>query len=147
MGVADRRPETAIAQAGMGVALIIELLRPHSSVEAPEDCGDADGGCVSRQDLRTHAGAVRVVPVDASGVARIGDAELGRIRSRYSSSSSSRSPRRCRDRGSGDSGLMLAPRRDGAYAAAVRMIGCVGRARRLFTVVRGPFRMCGARVQ
>ena len=56
-GIAGSAAGTAIAQAGMGVAFVVELLRPHAGVEAAEPARDAADAARRAADLRAHDGA------------------------------------------------------------------------------------------
>ena len=61
-GIAGSAAGTAIAQAGMGVAFVVELLRPHAPSRRPSLARDAADGARRAADLRAHGRALRVVP-------------------------------------------------------------------------------------
>ena len=76
-GIAGSAAGTAIAQAGMGVAFVVELLRPRAASRRPNLADMAPMFRVGRQIfVRTTAIYVSFL-VAASVLARIGDAEIG----------------------------------------------------------------------
>jgi putative MATE family efflux protein len=68
---------TAIAQAGMGVAFVVELLRPHASSKRPRVAEMAPLVRVGRQIFVRTAALYASFLVAASVLARVGDAPLG----------------------------------------------------------------------
>jgi putative MATE family efflux protein len=76
-GMAGSAAGTAIAQAGMGVAIDVELLRPHASSKRPRVAEMAPLVRVGRQIFVRTAALYASFLVAASVLARVGDAPLG----------------------------------------------------------------------
>jgi putative MATE family efflux protein len=76
-GMAGSAAGTAIAQAGMGVAFVVELLRPHASSKRPRVAEMAPLVRVGRQIFVRTAALYASFLVAASVLARVGDAPLG----------------------------------------------------------------------
>ena len=103
-GIAGSAAGTAIAQAGMGVAFVVELLRPHAESRRPSLREIAPDAADRRPDLRAHDGAARRRSSSrASVLARMGDAQLGAHQIAFQLFYLPRAgARRRRDRGAGD---------------------------------------------
>ena len=124
-GVAGSAAGTAIAQAGMGVAFIVELLRPHAASKRPSFAAMRPMLRVGRQIFVRTVALYASFLVAASVCARIGDAELGAhqialqlfffLALVLDAVAIAGQVIVGRMLGAGDA--------DGAYAAAVRMIG------------------------
>ena len=90
-GIAGSAAGTAIAQTAMGIAFVVELLRPHATSRTAEPDGDAADGARRLADLRADDGALRVVSRRGVGARAHGRSRSSaRTRSRTSCSSSSR---------------------------------------------------------
>jgi putative MATE family efflux protein len=76
-GIAGSAAGTAIAQAGMGIAFVVELLRPHAHDRRPRLAQMRPLARVGGQILVRTAALYACFLVAASVLARIGDAELG----------------------------------------------------------------------
>jgi putative MATE family efflux protein len=76
-GIAGSAAGTAIAQAGMGVAFVVELLRPHAPSRRPSWREMRPMVRVGRQIFVRTAALYASFLVAASVLARIGDAEIG----------------------------------------------------------------------
>src|SRR5207248_2175952 len=76
-GIAGSAAGTAIAQAGMAVAFVVELLRPHAQSRRPSLREMAPMIRVGRQIFVRTAALNAAFLVAASVLARVGDAELG----------------------------------------------------------------------
>jgi putative MATE family efflux protein len=76
-GIAGSAAGTAIAQAGMGVAFVVELLRPHADSKRPSLREMQPMLRVGRQIFVRTAALYASFLVAASVCARMGDAELG----------------------------------------------------------------------
>jgi putative MATE family efflux protein len=76
-GMAGSAAGTAIAQVGMGVAFVVELLRPHASSKRPRVAEMAPLVRVGRQIFVRTAALYASFLVAASVLARVGDAPLG----------------------------------------------------------------------
>jgi putative MATE family efflux protein len=76
-GIAGSAAGTAIAQAGMGVAFAVELLRPHAASKRPSRADMQPMLRVGRQIFVRTAALYASFLVAASVCARMGDAELG----------------------------------------------------------------------
>ena len=76
-GIAGSAAGTAIAQAGMGVAFAVELLRPHAETKRPSLREMRPMVRVGRQIFVRTAALYASFLVAASVLARIGDAQLG----------------------------------------------------------------------
>jgi len=76
-GIAGSAAGTAIAQAGMGVAFIVELLRPHAESRRPRLAEMRPMFRVGRQIFVRTTALYASFLVAASVLARIGDAQLG----------------------------------------------------------------------
>jgi putative MATE family efflux protein len=76
-GIAGSAAGTAIAQAGMGIAFVIELLRPHADSKRPSLREMKPMLRVGRQIFVRTAALYASFLVAASVCARMGDAELG----------------------------------------------------------------------
>jgi len=76
-GIAGSAAGTAIAQAGMGVAFAVELLRPHAETKRPTLREMKPMVRVGRQIFVRTAALYASFLVAASVLARMGDAELG----------------------------------------------------------------------
>jgi putative MATE family efflux protein len=76
-GIAGSAAGTAIAQAGMGVAFVVELLRPHADSKRPRLTEMKPMLRVGRQIFVRTAALMASFLVAASVLARIGDAPLG----------------------------------------------------------------------
>jgi putative MATE family efflux protein len=76
-GIAGSAAGTAIAQAGMGIAFVIELLRPHADSKRPSLREMKPMLRVGRQIFVRTAALFASFLVAASVCARMGDAELG----------------------------------------------------------------------
>jgi putative MATE family efflux protein len=124
-GVAGSAAGTAIAQAGMGVAFVVELLRPHAASKRPSFAAMRPMLRVGRQIFVRTVALYASFLVAASVCARIGDAELGAhqialqlfffLALVLDAVAIAGQVIVGRMLGAGDA--------DGAYAAAVRMIG------------------------
>jgi putative MATE family efflux protein len=76
-GIAGSAAGTAIAQAGMGVAFVVELLRPHAPSRRPSLVAMKPLFRIGRQIFVRTAALYASFLVAASVLARMGDAELG----------------------------------------------------------------------
>jgi putative MATE family efflux protein len=76
-GIAGSAAGTAIAQAGMGVAFVIELLRPHAESRRPRLAEMRPMVRVGRQIFVRTTALYASFLIAASVLARIGDAQLG----------------------------------------------------------------------
>jgi putative MATE family efflux protein len=76
-GIAGSAAGTAIAQAGMGVAFVVELLRPHAESRRPRLTEMRPMMRVGRQIFVRTTALYASFLVAASVLARIGDAQLG----------------------------------------------------------------------
>lgn len=76
-GIAGSAAGTAIAQAGMGVAFVLELLRPHVETRRPSLGAMAPMLRVGRQIFVRTTALYASFLVAASVLARVGDAQLG----------------------------------------------------------------------
>jgi putative MATE family efflux protein len=76
-GIAGSAAGTAIAQAGMGAAFVVELLRPHAESRRPSLREMAPMMRVGRQILVRTTALYASFLVAAAVLARIGDAQLG----------------------------------------------------------------------
>ncbi len=76
-GIAGSAAGTAIAQAGMGIAFVVELLRPHAASKRPRFAEMKPMLRVGRQIFVRTAALMASFLVAASVLARIGDAPLG----------------------------------------------------------------------
>jgi putative MATE family efflux protein len=76
-GIAGSAAGTAIAQAGMGVAFVVELLRPHALSRRPSLLAMQPLFRIGRQIFVRTAALYASFLVAASVLARTGDAELG----------------------------------------------------------------------
>jgi putative MATE family efflux protein len=76
-GIAGSAAGTAIAQAGMGVAFVVELLRPHAPSRRPSWREMRPMVRVGRQIFVRTAALYASFLVAASVLARMGDAEIG----------------------------------------------------------------------
>jgi len=124
-GIAGSAAGTAIAQAGMGVAFVIELLRPHAPSRRPSLAAMRPLFRIGRQIFVRTAALYASFLVAASVLARMGDAELGAHQIAYQlflllalvldALAIAGQVIVGRTLGAGDA--------DDAYAAAVRMIG------------------------
>ena len=76
-GIAGSAAGTAIAQAGMGVAFVVELLRPHAPSRRPSWNAMRPMVRVGRQIFVRTAALFACFLVAASFLARMGDAEIG----------------------------------------------------------------------
>ncbi len=76
-GIAGSAAGTAIAQAGMGIAFAVELLRPHADSKRPRLAEMRPMVRVGRQIFVRTAALYASFLVAASVLARVGDAELG----------------------------------------------------------------------
>jgi len=76
-GVAGSAAGTAIAQAGMGIAFVVELLRPHADSKRPSLSAMRPMLRVGRQILVRTTALYASFLVAASVCARMGDAQLG----------------------------------------------------------------------
>jgi MATE family, multidrug efflux pump len=76
-GIAGSAAGTAIAQAGMGIAFVVELLRPHAPSRRPSWRAMRPMVRVGRQIFVRTAALYASFLVAASVLARMGDAELG----------------------------------------------------------------------
>jgi putative MATE family efflux protein len=139
-GVAGSAAGTAIAQAGMGVAFVIELLRPHAASKRPSLAAMRPMLRVGRQIFVRTLALYASFLVAASVCARIGDAQLGAhqialqlfffLALVLDAVAIAGQVIVGRMLGAGDA--------DGAYAAAVRMIGWSVALGGLFAVVLLP---------
>jgi putative MATE family efflux protein len=124
-GIAGSAAGTAIAQAGMGVAFVVELLRPHAPSRRPSWREMRPMVRVGRQIFVRTAALYASFLVAASVLARMGDAEIGAHQIAYQlfvlialildAIAIAGQVIVGRMLGAGDA--------DGAFAAAVRMIG------------------------
>jgi putative MATE family efflux protein len=124
-GVAGSAAGTAIAQAGMGVAFVIELLRPHALSRRPSLSAMSPLFRIGRQIFVRTVALYASFLVAASILARMGDAEIGAHQIAYElfillalildAVAIAGQVIVGRMLGGGDA--------DGAYAAALRMIG------------------------
>lgn len=124
-GIAGSAAGTAIAQAGMGVAFVVELLRPHAPSRRPSVAAMRPLFRIGRQIFVRTAALYASFLVAASVLARMGDAQLGAHQIAYQlflllalvldALAIAGQVIVGRTLGAGDA--------DGAYAAAVRMIG------------------------
>jgi putative MATE family efflux protein len=124
-GIAGSAAGTAIAQAGMGIAFVVELLRPHAPSRRPSLREMRPMLRVGRQIFVRTAALYASFLVAASVLARMGDAELGAHQIAYQlfifialvldAVAIAGQVLVGRMLGAGDA--------DGAHAAAVRMIG------------------------
>jgi len=76
-GIAGSAAGTAIAQAGMGVAFVVELLRPHAPSRRPSWLEMRPMVRIGRQIFVRTAALYASFLVAASVLARMGDAEIG----------------------------------------------------------------------
>jgi putative MATE family efflux protein len=76
-GIAGSATGTAIAQAGMGVAFVVELLRPHAESRRPRIAEMRPMIRVGRQIFVRTTALYASFLVAASVLARVGDAQLG----------------------------------------------------------------------
>jgi putative MATE family efflux protein len=76
-GIAGSAAGTAIAQAGMGIAFVVELLRPHADSKRPSLQEMAPMVRVGRQIFVRTTALYASFLVAASVLARVGDAQLG----------------------------------------------------------------------
>jgi putative MATE family efflux protein len=76
-GIAGSAAGTAIAQAGMGVAFVIELLRPHALSRRPSRSAMRPLFTIGRQIFVRTVALYASFLVAASVLARMGDAEIG----------------------------------------------------------------------
>jgi len=76
-GIAGSAAGTAIAQAGMGIAFVVELLRPHAESRRPRVAEMRPMMRVGRQIFVRTTALYASFLVAASVLARIGDAQLG----------------------------------------------------------------------
>jgi putative MATE family efflux protein len=76
-GIAGSAAGTAIAQAGMGIAFVVELLRPHAASKRPRLAEMKPMLRVGRQIFVRTTALMASFLVAASVLARIGDAPLG----------------------------------------------------------------------
>src|SRR5207302_8941382 len=76
-GIAGSAAGTAIAQAGMGIAFVVELLRPHAESRRPRIAEMRPMVRVGRQIFVRTAALYASLLVAASVLARVGDAEIG----------------------------------------------------------------------
>jgi putative MATE family efflux protein len=76
-GIAGSAAGTAIAQAGMGIAFVVELLRPHADSKRPSLREMAPMMRVGRQIFVRTTALYASFLVAASVLARVGDAQLG----------------------------------------------------------------------
>jgi putative MATE family efflux protein len=76
-GIAGSAAGTAIAQAGMGIAFAVELLRPHADSKRPRLADMRPMVRVGRQIFVRTTALYASFLVAASVLARVGDAELG----------------------------------------------------------------------
>jgi putative MATE family efflux protein len=76
-GIAGSAAGTAIAQAGMGVAFVVELLRPHAESKRPRIAEMRPMIRVGRQIFVRTTALYASFLVAASVLARVGDAQLG----------------------------------------------------------------------
>jgi putative MATE family efflux protein len=76
-GIAGSAAGTAIAQAGMGIAFVVELLRPHADSKRPSLRGMAPMVRVGRQIFVRTAALYASFLAAASICARMGDAQIG----------------------------------------------------------------------
>jgi len=76
-GIAGSAAGTAVAQAGMGVAFVVELLRPHAPSRRPSLTEMRPMVRVGRQIFVRTAALYASFLVAASVLARIGDAQIG----------------------------------------------------------------------
>ena len=76
-GIAGSAAGTAIAQAGMGAAFVVELLRPHAASKRPSVREMRPMLRVGRQIFVRTAASDASFLVAASVCARMGDAEIG----------------------------------------------------------------------
>src|SRR5213079_1619219 len=76
-GIAGSAAGTAIAQAGMGIAFVIELLRPHATSRRPSLAQMAPMMRVGRQIFVRTTALYASFLVASSVLARMGDAQLG----------------------------------------------------------------------
>jgi putative MATE family efflux protein len=124
-GIAGSAAGTAIAQAGMGVAFVVELLRPHAPSRRPSWREMRPMVRVGRQIFVRTAALYASFLVAASVLARMGDAQLGAHQIAYQvflfialvldAVAIAGQVIVGRMLGAGDA--------DGSYAAALRMIG------------------------
>jgi putative MATE family efflux protein len=124
-GIAGSAAGTAIAQTGMGVAFVVELLRPHAPSRRPSWREMRPMVRVGRQIFVRTAALYASFLVAASVLARMGDAQIGAHQIAYElfilialvldALAIAGQVIVGRMLGAGDA--------DGAYAAAVRMIG------------------------
>src|SRR5919198_684099 len=76
-GISGSAAGTAIAQAGMGIAFVVELLRPHAESRRPRIAEMRPMIRVGRQIFVRTAALYASFLVAASVLARIGDAQIG----------------------------------------------------------------------
>jgi putative MATE family efflux protein len=124
-GVAGSAAGTAIAQVGMGVAFVVELLRPHARSRRPNRSAMRPLFTIGRQIFVRTLALYASFLVAASVLARMGDAQIGAHQIAYElfvllalildAVAIAGQVIVGRMLGAGDA--------DGAYAAAVRMIG------------------------
>jgi putative MATE family efflux protein len=124
-GVAGSAAGTAIAQAGMGIAFVVELLRPHALSRRPSRSAMRPLFRIGRQIFVRTVALYASFLVAASVLARMGDAEIGAHQIAYElfillalildAVAIAGQVIVGRMLGGGDA--------DGAYAAALRMIG------------------------
>jgi len=124
-GIAGSAAGTAIAQAGMGIAFVIELLRPHALSRRPSRSAMSPLFTIGRQIFVRTIALYASFLVAASVLARMGDAQIGAHQIGYElfvflalvldAVAIAGQVIVGRTLGAGDA--------DGAHAAAVRMIG------------------------
>src|SRR5581483_1478196 len=139
-GIAGSAAGTAVAQAAMGVAFVVELLRPHAPSRRPSLRAMRPLFRIGRQIFVRTAALYASFLVAASVLARMGDAQLGAHQIAYQmfillalildAVAIAGQVIVGRTLGAGDA--------DGAYAAAVRMIGWSVAIGLLFAVVLTP---------
>jgi MATE family, multidrug efflux pump len=125
-GIAGSAAGTAVAQAGMGAAFVVELLRPHAPSRRPSLGEMRPLFRIGRQIFVRTAALYASFLVAASVLARMGDAQIGAHQIAYQlfiflalvldALAIAGQVIVGRMLGAGDA--------DGAHAAAVRMIGC-----------------------
>ncbi len=139
-GIAGSAAGTAVAQAGMGIAFVVELLRPRASSRRPSLREMRPMVRIGRQIFVRTAALYASFLVAASVLARMGDAELGAHQIAFQlfiflalildAVAIAGQVIVGRTLGAGDA--------DGAYAAAVRMIGWSALVGLVFAVVLAP---------
>jgi putative MATE family efflux protein len=139
-GMSGSAAGTAIAQAGMGVAFVLELLRPHAQSRRPSSRAMKPMVRVGRQIFVRTVALYASFLVAASVLARMGDAELGAHQIAYElfifialvldALAIAAQVIVGRMLGAGEA--------DGAYRAAVRMIGWSVAVGAVFALVLAP---------